>query len=304
MSVPFDFTSLGLSVALGLGIALAPVATVPARAQASAGQEAAAEQDATAVSPARVSALTATMMMADVMAVMRDEGLEYGQTLATEMFPDKTGAQWDAVVALIYDRDTMLGRFEAALVQSLAGADAELDQIEAFFRSDRGQTILRLEIEARRALMEQDVEDAAKLAWEDMRAEGGARVDALTRFAEANDLIESNVMGAMNANLAFYRGLSESGAFPQEMTEDQMLADVWGQEPAVRSETTDWLFPFLSLAYQPLSTEDLDAYIAFSETPAGQKLNAALFAAYDVVFTQISFDLGRAAAGQMQGEDI
>ncbi|MDO9639361.1 MAG: DUF2059 domain-containing protein [Pseudotabrizicola sp.] len=298
MSAPFDFASLGLSVALGLGLALAPVATGPARAQASVGQE------APAGGAARVSALTDLMMMADIMSVMRDEGLEYGKTLATEMFPDKGGAQWDSAVALIYDPATMRRRFDAALVESLAGADAELDQIEEFFGSARGQTILRLEIEARRALMDDDVEDAAKLAWEDISAEGGARVDRLTRFAEANDLIESNVMGAMNANLAFYRGMSESGAFPQEMTEDQMLADVWGQEPAVRAETTDWLFPFLSLAYQPLSDEDLDAYVAFAETGAGQKLNAALFAAYDVVFTRISYDLGRAAASQMQGEDI
>ena len=111
-------------------------------------------------------------------------------------------------------------------------------------------------------------------------------------------------MGAMNANLAFYRGLSESGAFPAEMTEDQMLSDVWAQEPDVRAETTDWLYPFLSLAYQPLSDDQLEAYIAFSETAAGDRLNGALFAAFDKVFTQISYDLGRAAAGQMQGEDI
>ncbi|WP_103335996.1 DUF2059 domain-containing protein [Pseudotabrizicola formosa] len=298
MSAPFAFASLGLSVALGLGLALAPVATGAARAQVSLGQE------APAIGGARVSALTDTLMMADVMAVMRDEGLKYGQTLATEMFPDKAGAQWDAVVALIYDSATMRSRFDAALEQSLAGAGADLDQIEEFFGSDLGQTVLRLEVEARRALMDEDVEDAAKLAWEDLRAEGGARVDALTRFVETNDLIESNVMGAMNANLAFYRGMSESGAFPQEMTEEQMLADVWGQEPDVRAETTDWLFPFLSLAYQPLSGEELEAYIAFSATQAGRKLNAALFAAYDVVFTQISYDLGRAVSSQMQGEDI
>ena len=298
MSAPFDFASLGLSVALGLGLALAPVATGSARAQASMGQE------TPAVSAARVSALTDTLMMADVIAVMRDEGQEYGQTLATEMFPDKAGAQWEAVVALIYDPATMRSRFDAALEKTLAGAGSDLDQIEQFFGSKLGQMVLRLEVEARRALMDADVEDAAKLAWEDLRAEGGARVDAVTRFVETNDLIESNVMGAMNANLAFYRGMSESGAFPQEMTEDQMLADVWGQEPDVRAETTEWLFPFLSLAYQPLSDADLDAYVAFSGTQAGRKLNAALFAAYDVVFTQISYDLGRAAASQMQGEDI
>jgi hypothetical protein len=48
----------------------------------------------------------------------------------------------------------------------------------------------------------------------------------------------------------------------------------------------------------------MDAYIAFSETRAGQQVNAALFAAFDKVFTRVSFDLGRAVALRMQGEDI
>lgn len=296
MSVMSVFARLGVVAVLGVGGALAPVGVGLVQAQTSVPQG--------LVDSARVSALTQTMMMGDIMAVMREEGLEYGKTLSTEMFPGQGGAQWDAVVALIYDPQTMRERFDAALTEALSGAGAELDAVETFFGSTQGQTILRLEVEARRALLDDDVEDAAKLAWEDLRAEGGERVDQLTRFVEANDLIESNVMGAMNANLAFYRGLSENGGFPQEMTEEQMLSDVWSQEPDVRSETTDWLFPFLSLAYQPLDDADLDAYIAFSEGPAGQKLNVALFSAYDSVFTQISYDLGRAAAKQMLGEDI
>ena len=308
MSLPFALSSFGLSAALGLGLALAPGATAPVWAEVQAEpaqtEPAQAGQEAPVADAARIAALADTMKMDDIIGVMREEGLEYGRTLSEEMFPEKGGPQWEAGVALIYDAATMRSRFDAALAEGLAGAGPELEAIEGFFGSPQGQSILQLEIEARRALLDSDLEDAAKLAWAELSAEGGARVDQLTRFAEVNDLIESNVMGAMNANLAFYRGLSESGAFPQEMTEDQMLSDVWGQEPDVRAETTDWLFPFLSLAYQPLSDEDLDAYIAFSETPAGQKMNAALFAAYDVVFTRISYDLGRAAASQMQGEDI
>ena len=298
MSLLSFSAALGLPAALGLGLAFAPLFPSAVRAEVTA------EQMAPAIDAARITALTDTMMMGEIFAVMREEGLDYGQTLSDEMFPGKGRAQWEAVVAAIYDPDTMRRRFDAALAQSLVGAEPDMAAIEGFFGSDQGQTILRLEIEARRSLLDAEVEDAAKLAWEDLRAQGGDRVDKLTQFVEANDLIESNVMGALNANLAFYRGLSETGAFPQEMTEDQMLSDVWGQESDVRTETTDWLYPFLSLAYQPLPDEDLDAYIAFSQTAAGQRLNVALFAAYDAVFTRISHDLGRAAAEHMQGEDI
>ncbi|MBN2629516.1 MAG: DUF2059 domain-containing protein [Rhodobacteraceae bacterium] len=286
------------AVGLVLAVALTPLGVAPLRA------EGVVTQAPSSVDPARISRLGDTMLMNDIIAVMRDEGMEYGRTLASDMFSGKAGADWDSAVALIYDPQIMRRSFDAGLAAALSAAGADLDAIEDFFGSERGQTILRLEIEARRALLDKDVEDTAKLAWEDLRSTDDARTQRILRFAEANDLVESNVMGAMNANLAFYRGLSDSGAFPDGMTEDQMLADIWGQEPEVRSETEDWLFPFLSLAYQPLSDDDLDAYIAFSETTAGKQMNAALFAAFDTVFTRISNDLGRAAGKQMQGEDI
>ena len=53
-----------------------------------------------------------------------------------------------------------------------------------------------------------------------------------------------------------------------------------------------------------LSKAELDAYIAYSESPAGQQLNAALFAAFDGVFTPVSKALGLAVARELQGQDI
>ena len=82
-----------------------------------------------------------------------------------------------------------------------------------------------------------------------------------------------------------------------------MLAEVWG-ESDVRRDTTEWLFPFLMLAYQPLSDQELDAYIAFSTTPAGQKANRAVFAAFDAMFVQVSKELGQSAGRLMAGQDI
>ena len=85
-------------------------------------------------------------------------------------------------------------------------------------------------------------------------AERDPRLDLLDRFAEANDLIEENVSGALNSNLAFYRGMSEGGAFTgAEMTEEEMLSEVWSQEDDIRAETAGWLYPFLMLAYESVS---------------------------------------------------
>lgn len=254
--------------------------------------------------PAEIGALLQTLHIDGLIGVMQAEGLDYGTALREEMLPDKTPAAWMAVVGHIYDTGRMRREFETALARELSGAPEVIAAAQAFFGDARGQKILSLEIEARHALLDDKVEEAAQAAVARMEAEGAPRLEALHRFAEANDLIEMNVMGAMNASLAFYRGLNAGGAFGDAMSESDMLAEVWGQEAQVRTETEDWLWPYLSLAYQPLSDEELQAYQRFSETPEGQRLNAAMFAAFDGMFNRISGELGAAAARQMQGEDI
>ncbi len=62
--------------------------------------------------------------------------------------------------------------------------------------------------------------------------------------------------------------------------------------------------PFMAMAYQSLSDAEFAEYIAFSQTPAGKKLNAALFQAFEAVYKDVSKNLGLAVARQLQGEDI
>lgn len=271
--------------------------------QATALAETAGNAPVTAVS-VTPDTLAKTMKIAELIAVMREEGLDYGRSLEDEMFPGRGGPDWQATIGLVYDQTTMLERFMATFKAEIAGEPAAMAAIQTFFADERGQRILSLEIEARRALMDDKIEEAAKASAQEMMAKNDPRMAALRDFSEANDLIESNVQGALNANLGFYQGMARAGAFGEDMTEDQMLSDVWRQEPDIRSETEDWLYPFLALAYGPLSDDDLQAYTAFSRTPAGQRMNAALFAAFDTVFVQISRDLGRAAALKVIGDDI
>jgi hypothetical protein len=137
-----------------------------------------------------------------------------------------------------------------------------------------------------------------------MTAENDPRMGLIRRLADAGDLVEMNVAGALTGNLAFLQGLAREGLYGEKVDDEQMMSDVWSQEDQVRTDTETWLFPYLAFAYQPLSDADLEAYIAFSETVAGERLNAALFVAFDGVFQQVSYDLGRAAGRAMQGSDI
>jgi hypothetical protein len=251
----------------------------------------------------RFDAFVETLLLRDVMEIMHEEGVAYGHSLEGEMFPGQGGSGWRQAVAGVYDRD----RMEAVFLDRLSVELDEPGQIESvidFFGSERGQRILELEVTARRAMLDESVDEAARERLEELQLAEDPLLDRLRAFSDANELVESNVTGAMNSNVAFYNGLIDGGAFGFDMTEDQVLADVWGQEDSIRTETETWLFSYLALAYQPLDTDDLEAYIAFSLTPEGQALNRALFAAFDTLFTGISRDLGLAAARYMSGQDI
>ncbi len=284
--------------------ALAPLALGLALGLGAPGQAGAQSPAPNPPAEAGLPTLAETLAIGEVIAIMREEGIDYGRSLEAEMFPGRGGADWQRIVALIYDETTMRRRFDEAFGQAMAGDEATLAAALAFFGDARGQHFIRLEIDARRALLDDAVEDAAKARVDEMIAARDPRLQLIRRFVEANDLIEANVAGALNANLAFYRGMVEVGAFGEETAEADMLADVWGQEEQIRAETEGWLMPYLTLAYGPASDADLEAYIAFSQSPEGQRLNRALFAAFDAVFGKVSQDLGRAAARQMLGQDI
>ncbi len=288
---------------LGLTIAAAIAFALPLdRAQAQSTQ---GDMSATSAVPAeRISALVELMHIDKMLDVMRQEGLDYGKSLDDDMLGGSAGADWQAKLEGVYDVEALRAKIEAAMLRNYSEDASTIGDAETFFGSSQGQKILSLEIEARRAMLDDATKDAAELASQQMIADKDPRMDLLNRFAEVNDLLEMNVAGAMTSNLAFYQGLASEGAFGEELTEDQMLSDVWNQEPQVRSDSEKWLFTFMTLAYQPLSDADLDAYIAFSETPAGQQLNTVLFSAFDEAFRAVSFELGRAAAQQMQGNDI
>jgi len=242
------------------------------------------------------------MGLPEIIEIMREEGIAYGDDLRDEMFPGQGAAGWPRVVERIYAYDRLEGEFLASFEAAIG--DTDLEPLVDFFSSDRGRQIVSFEISARRALLDDAIEEAAKVIWQDLQGEFDPRTELIERFVEVNDLIEENVAGAMNSSLAFYEGLASGDALDGAWTTDRILATVWDQEAEIRAETRDWIYPYLALAFEPLSSDDIEAYIALSESDAGRALNTALFAAFDVLFVNVSRDMGAAAATYLDGEDI
>ncbi|MEM9343395.1 MAG: DUF2059 domain-containing protein [Pseudomonadota bacterium] len=251
---------------------------------------------------ANLEALTDALGLPEVVEIMREEGLTHGEDLARDMFPGRAGSGWARTVSRIYDAETMRATVAGRLDQMLY--DEDIAPLLEFFASDRGRRIIAYEVSARRALMDEDIEAAAREAYRAMRDTDNDRLELIDAFVEANDLVASNVMGAMNSNYAFYLGLADGDALPSSMTEGDILSEVWSQEDEIRIDTEEWVFSYLAMAYKPLDDADLEAYIALSQSEEGQALNRALFDGFDEMYNAISRAMGTAAERMLASEDI
>lgn len=255
---------------------------------------------AVAASPAELDRLRAAFGTGELMAILSEEGMEQAETLRDDMFPGRGGVGWTRVAAGIYAAD----RLEAVFAEEFDAEMAETDvtPLLDFYASETGARVTTLEVSARRAIMAEDVEAAARAAWDEMREDGSRRSEQLIAFADLNGLIDRNVTGALNASLAFYNGLTANDAF--EMSEQEILSEVWGSAAEIREDTEGWVFGYMALAYEPMSDEDFQRYVDIIATPEGRALNRAMFAGFEAVFEDVSYALGRATARFSVGDEL
>lgn len=253
-----------------------------------------------AATPAELARLHGVLQTDELMRILSEEGLEQSEDLRGDMFPGRGGVGWTATVGQIYAPERLASVFRSAFDKALE--DADLTAILSFYDGAVGAKIASLEVEARRAIMSEDVEEAARAGYREIAGSGSEREALFDKFVEINDLIDRNVAGALNANLAFYRGLGSGPGF--DIDETQMLGDVWAQEAEIREDTAGWVYGFMTLAYEPISDADLRAYVEISGTEAGRELNRALFAGFDAVFLDVSYAIGAATAQFSAGDEL
>jgi len=174
--------------------------------------------------------LARALKLGEVIDILHGEGMSYADSIEREMLPGGGGDFWDRAVAQLYHAPSMEALLAATLEEEMT--ETQIADSLAFFETDRGQSILTYENAARAAMADSDIEDIARQADVDARAAGDTRLEQVERFVSANDLVDRNVVGALSSNFQFFRGLIEGGAFV--MSEDEVLADVYGQEPEIR----------------------------------------------------------------------
>ncbi|WP_428925282.1 hypothetical protein [Marinibacterium sp. SX1] len=246
-----------------------------------------------------VDRLGEALRLQDLAVLMRDEGLDD----ARDLLPADATGQVSPVAMAQLEEVFDPGLIRAELTGAFGALSAgDLGAAVAFFDSPAGRALVELELVARAAISDPDIEAIARGEWAARRDESGEPIASLRRFAEVNDLVERNTTSTMTARFQFLRGLAAGAGQPAD--DGEILSRVWAQEGAIRADTEGWLMGYLLLAYGPADPADLDAYVAFSETPAGQAVNAALFEGFEVTYGRISHGLGLVAGRATQAQDL
>lgn len=249
------------------------------------------------------------MQIVPLFEILQHEAVASGRDLGAEMMPGRDLAGWEDTLRRLNDPARVLPDFRDAFAAALPdGPDGPGDAILAYLAAQPGRRIVALELSARAALAEPGIEDAARDRFARDRAADSDHARAVDRFIAVNDLVDRNVQGALAANAAFLTGLRDGADVPGAPGSGDVFGDVfgdvWAQEPAIRDSTRDWLHGFVSLAYRPLDPAEMAAHLAFSASPAGQDMNDAIFAAFDVVVVALSYDTGTALARLLASQDL
>ncbi|GHF58788.1 DUF2059 domain-containing protein [Seohaeicola zhoushanensis] len=235
-----------------------------------------------------------------VVQILREEGLDYGRDLDGDMLGGEGGAHFAGEIDRIYDAARITEVMRAKLAETMT--PEEMAECLAFLESPVGQRIMGLEVSARQAMSDEEVTEIAKASYADAAARGLPRIEMIARFIKINELVDRNVAGALSSNYRFLRGMSDGGQ--RKLSEGEIMDRVWEQEPDVRKDTIDWMNGFLYMAYGPLSDDEMQAYLDFSASPAGQKLNKALFSGFDAAYDRIYYEIGQAAARALSSRDL
>jgi hypothetical protein len=252
--------------------------------------------------------LSRAYLLPELFGIMAAEGRSSVLVEGAIPLQGRALADFERDVSRIYDAERMHAAFVATLTADMeATPDVVQDALE-FARTDLGKRVLRLEISARDALLDDEVDQIARMALQNARAaqQGAPAADRLGMIrarVDANDLVELNVSLGLNTSYAYYQSMMSENAV-NGLDSEQLLFLVWAQEPEIRIDVEDWIESYFMMAYQPLSDDDLQALIDYVSTPLAQAFNRAMFRAFEVVFGDISVAVGRALGRRLNVEDL
>ena len=242
----------------------------------------------------------AALHMDEVVAVMRQEGLDEAEATAEIYLKNSVRNNFDGAVDALYAEASIKGQLLNGLRAALSESDAEL-ALE-FYRTPLGMLVGKLETTGRVAISNDAVEEMAiSIAQKALQAKD-ERAELLQSAADEMGLTEYNLSGAFAARYAFLSGLSEADELG--ISQDQIIELIAADEDSLRAEIDQWVLGFVFMAYRPLSDTELSDYLAFQMSSIGKALNQALFESFNAVSIPNAGQLGKLLATALQARDL
>ena len=112
--------------------------------------------------------------LSDVIAVMRQEGLAQGADMSGALLLSGAASDWQRSLEMIYNLDQMENTVTRRFFIELG--DVDMAPVLAFLTNPTGQRLVAFELSAREAMMEGDIEQAARAAFRTLDEKSDARL--------------------------------------------------------------------------------------------------------------------------------
>lgn len=202
-----------------------------------------------------------------------------------ETFVRELGGIIDAAI----DPEIMGAKMKIHLENGLD--DQQLTAVMTWLKTKTGNKIVELEKKAVKAEsvkeMEQQVIDLQR------KYKGTERERQFARFDKATDMTESSLETAMAVQIALAGAFAGAGEGTNPLTYEQLQELVEANRFMTRGLIGQQVYTSFLYTYEPLSTEEIQAYIAFAESKEGKRYFNTLNAAVRDVLIEPSREIGR-----------
>ena len=168
-------------------------------------------------------------------------------------------------------------------------AEADQKQVLTWLDSDTGKKINLLEEQSGEVTdrKKRDQESSAYAATLPKN-----RSDRIQRFMQVVRASEGMASLIINNNLAIANGLAMTAPVQELINLEALSKQLESQRPQLIASMDKRLLAEYAYIYRTVTDAEIDAYIAFAETPSGRKYHAAFIAAIERAMTEASLVVG------------
>ena len=247
-----------------------------------------------------ISDLYDALQMDRVNEIIRAEGIRDARGTGEAYLSANSVERFVEQAKSVYQLDNMEKDFKRLLTENLSTSEA--NEILLFYRLPIGKLASELEVSARVAISETEIEEMAKTMLKEAKAIKNTRLNEIESVIKILELVEQNLIGAYAAQFAFMYELSKLGVL--ELSRQEMIDIITNDEEKLKGEILEWLMAFSHMAYAPMSDEEFRVYNDFSKSDLGILLNKALFSVYNEMAKDQSQSLANILGEFMKSEEL